>query len=103
MAWHTLEPASKLREGEVRTFHMGGRYLAIGRSAEGYFAMDDLCPHAGGSLGEGTLEGECVLCPIHGYAYHVRTGEGLDDGDEVQVYEVKLEGDVLQVHLHDEE
>jgi len=103
MGWHTLEPASKLREGEVKTFRMGGRHLAIGRTGDGYFAIDDLCPHAGGSLGEGMLDGDCVLCPIHGYAYHVRTGEGLDDGDEVQVYEVKLEGDVLHVNLHDEE
>jgi len=82
---------------------MGGRYLAIGRTADGYFAMDDLCPHAGGSLGEGMLDDECVLCPIHGYAYHVRTGEGLDDGNEVQVYQVELQGDLLRVNLHDEE
>ncbi|MBW2241322.1 MAG: Rieske (2Fe-2S) protein [Deltaproteobacteria bacterium] len=103
MGWHSLEPASKLREGEVKTFRMGGRYLAIGRTADGYFAMDDLCPHAGGSLGEGMLDDECVLCPIHGYAYHVRTGEGLDDGNEVQVYQVELQGDLLRVNLHDEE
>lgn len=103
MGWHTLEPASKLREGEVKTFEMGGRQVAIGRTTEGYFAMEDRCPHAGGSLGEGTLEGENVLCPIHGYAYHVRTGEGLDDGNEVRVYPVALEGDLLRVNLHDEE
>ncbi len=103
MGWHTLEPASKLREGEVMTFEMGGRHLAIGRTTDGYFAMDDLCPHAGGSLGEGMLDGENVLCPIHGYAYHVRTGEGLDDGNEVRVYQVALEGDLLSVNLYDEE
>ena len=103
MGWHCLEPASKLREGEIKTFRMGGRYLAIGRTADGYFAMDDLCPHAGGSLGEGMLDDECVLCPIHGYAYHVRTGEGFDDGNEVQVYQVELQGELLRVNLHDEE
>ena len=102
MSWHTLEPASKLRQGEIRTFKIGGRWLAIGRTAEGYFAIDDLCPHAGGSLGEGMLDGECVLCPIHGYSYHVRSGEGMDDGEEVAVHEVKLEGDVLRIHLPDE-
>ncbi|MAE95506.1 MAG: hypothetical protein CL910_12675 [Deltaproteobacteria bacterium] len=99
MAWHTLEPASKLRLGEVRAFEIGGRWLAIGRTAGGYFAMDDHCPHAGGSLGEGTLEGECVVCPIHGYTYHVRSGEGMDDGEAVAVHEVELDGDVLRVNL----
>lgn len=101
MSWHTLEPASKLRQGEIRTFKIGARWLAIGRTAEGYFAIDDLCPHAGGSLGEGMLDGECVVCPIHGYSYHVRTGEGMDDGEEVAVHEVQLDGDVLRVNLPD--
>ena len=102
MAWHTLEPASKLRIGEVRTFKIGGRHLAIGRKGDGFFAIDDTCPHANGSLGEGMLEGDCVLCPIHGYAYHVRTGEGMDDGEEVQVYVTELEGDVLRIQLPDD-
>ena len=99
MSWHTVEPASKIRVGEVLPFTVDGRRLAIGRTERGYFAMDDGCPHAGGSLGEGTLDGECVLCPIHGYAYHTLTGEGVDDGEEVRVYPVELDGDVLRIQL----
>ncbi len=101
MGWHTLEPASKLRQGEVRCFRIAGRRIAVGRTARGLFAIDDQCPHAGGSLGEGMLDGDCVLCPIHGYAYDIRSGEGLDDGEEVAVYETRLEGDVLHIRLHD--
>jgi len=101
VGWHTLEPASKLREGEVKTFKMGGRYLAIGRLTDGYFAVDDNCPHAAGSLGQGMLSDDCVVCPIHGYAYHVRSGEGMDDGEELAVFETRLEGDVLHVRLPD--
>ena len=103
MGWHTLEPASRLRQGEVRCFRIAGRRVAVGRTARGLFAMDDCCPHAGGSLGEGMLEGDCVLCPIHGYAYDVRSGEGLDDGEEVAVYETRLEGEVLHIRLDDDE
>ncbi len=103
MGWHTLEPASKLRPGEVRTFKIAGRHLAIGRNRDGYFAIDDTCPHANGSLGEGMVDGDCVLCPIHGYAYHVRSGEGMDDGEEVAVYPTELEGDVLRILLPDED
>jgi nitrite reductase/ring-hydroxylating ferredoxin subunit len=103
MAWHTLSPASRLREGQVLCFTIAGRRLAVGRTARGFFALDDRCPHAGGSLGEGLVDGESVVCPIHGYAYDVSTGEGLDDGTEVRVHPCVLDGDVLHIQIQDEE
>jgi len=103
MAWHTLSPASRIREGQVRCFSIAGRRLAVGRTARGFFALDDRCPHAGGSLGEGLLDGEAVVCPIHGHAYDVTTGEGLDDGAEVRVHPCVLEGDVLRIQLEEVE
>jgi nitrite reductase (NADH) small subunit len=101
MSWHTLSPASRIRVGQVLPFTIAGRLLAVGRSASGYFAVDAICPHAGGSLGEGDIEDECVICPVHGYAYDVRTGEGKDDGARVRVHRVELAGDVLRIELPD--
>jgi nitrite reductase/ring-hydroxylating ferredoxin subunit len=103
LGWHTLSPASRLREGQIVCIRVAGRRLAVGRSARGYFALDDDCPHAGGRLSEGMLEGEAVICPIHGYAYDVATGEGLDDGAEVRVHPCRLEGDVLRILVEEEE
>ena len=101
MPWHTISPASKIREGQVLAFTVAGRLLAVGRTATGYFAVDALCPHAGGNLGEGEVDKECVICPIHGYAYDVRSGVGVDDGSRVRVHRVELAGDVLSVELPD--
>jgi nitrite reductase (NADH) small subunit len=101
MSRHTISPASRIREGQLRCFEIAGRRLAVGRSARGYFALDDACPHAGGSLAEGTLEGESVICPIHGHAYDVVTGEGLDDGAEVRVHPCVLDGDVLCIEIEE--
>lgn len=103
MAEHTISPASRIREGQVLCFTVEGRRLAVGRTVRGYFALDDRCPHAGGSLGEGLVAGETLVCPIHGYAYDVTTGEGLDDGAEVRVHPCMLDGDVLRIQLQDEE
>lgn len=101
MPWHTISPASRIREGQVVPFTIAGRLLAVGRTASGYFALDGICPHAGGSLGEGDVEKECVICPVHGFAYDVRSGLGLDDGARVRVHPVELDGDVLRVELPD--
>ncbi len=39
------------------------------------FAIEDSCNHAGASLAEGKRDGDCVLCPMHGYVFSLRTGE----------------------------
>jgi nitrite reductase (NADH) small subunit len=101
MGWHTLSPASRICEGAVLPFTVAGRLLAVGRTASGYFAVDGICPHAGGNLGEGLVERECVICPIHGFAYDVRTGAGLDDGAPLRVHRVELDGDTLRIELPD--
>lgn len=101
MRWHTLSPASQIREGQVLPFTIAGRLLAVGRTASGYFAVDGVCPHAGGNLGEGAVERECVICPIHGFAYDVRTGAGVDDGARVRVFRVERDGDALRIELPD--
>jgi nitrite reductase (NADH) small subunit len=101
MPWHTLSPASKIREGQVLGFTIAGRLIAVGRTATGYFAVDGICPHAGGSLGEGDVENECVICPVHGFAYDVRSGDGKDDGARLRVHRIERDGDVLKIELPD--
>jgi 3-phenylpropionate/trans-cinnamate dioxygenase ferredoxin subunit len=58
----------------------GSRFTAAGRdvalfNADGSIcAIDDTCPHAGGSLGMGKLDGRIVTCPVHGMKFDVTTG-----------------------------
>src|SRR5258707_1257869 len=40
-----------------------------------FYALDGVCPHAGGPLGEGTLRGKTVTCPWHGWQFDVSTGQ----------------------------
>ncbi|MFQ5932704.1 MAG: Rieske (2Fe-2S) protein [Nitrospiraceae bacterium] len=62
-----------------------------------FYALDNTCPHAGGPLGEGTLLGEILVCPWHGWRYNVRTGERPENPDfKVACYAVEVEGE----HIH---
>ena len=65
------------------------------------FAIEDACNHAGASLAEGWLEGDCVVCPMHAYVFELRTGKltrprGLC-GDQ-RTYEARIEGDEVAVY-----
>jgi glycine betaine catabolism B len=76
-------------EGErIALFNVDGTFYAIG----------DVCTHAGGPLSEGELDGETVTCPWHGAQFDVRTGEvvGPPAPEPVPGYRVKTEGaDIL--------
>jgi nitrite reductase (NADH) small subunit len=52
----------------------GGRVIAVFRVADDVFALDGICPHAGGPLAKGCLTGGVVTCPWHGWQFDVRTG-----------------------------
>ncbi|MBI1338406.1 MAG: nitrite reductase small subunit NirD [Phycisphaera sp.] len=81
--------------------HVGGHYvvhhgrpLAVFRHNGEVIVMDDTCPHAGGSLSAGRIDGEsrCVLCPWHGWPFELATGQCPDNPTyRVQHYEVKVE------------
>lgn len=63
-----------------------------------FYAIDNTCPHRGGPLGEGDLEGCVVTCPWHGWNFDVTTGCSQDIPDEkIKTYSCKVEGDDVWV------
>lgn len=62
------------------------------------YAINHICPHRGGPLGEGALNGYVVTCPWHGWTFDVRTGKpDHEGGHAVAAYEVKVEGNDICV------
>jgi nitrite reductase/ring-hydroxylating ferredoxin subunit len=62
--------------------------------------MNATCPHMGGPLGEGDLDGNVVSCPWHGWQFDVMTGNCvIRPGLKQDIYPVKVEGDDLLIDL----
>jgi nitrite reductase (NADH) small subunit len=94
-------PVSELpRAGEAVELIAQGRTLCVA-NVEGVFAvMDGVCPHEGGPLGEGTVEGGRVVCPWHSYAYDARSGDCQQDASlKVQVFESTVAAGELRAKL----
>lgn len=66
--------ASDLADGDMMLAEVGEEHVLVCRLGGNYFAAGDGCPHAGGSLSDGYLEGEEVECPLHGSLFSIRTG-----------------------------
>jgi nitrite reductase (NADH) small subunit len=64
-----------LPPGAVVQFQHQDRAVAVGNDGGTLFALDGRCPHHGGPLGQGNLEGGHVICPWHAWPFCCRTGE----------------------------
>ena len=103
-----LEEPSRVRvgalgdfpRGEGRVIDAGGVTLAIFNVDGRYFALDNRCPHRGGPLGEGDVDGTTVTCPWHSWRWDVTTGANVNNpGLKVGCFAVVVEDGALFVQL----
>ena len=77
-----------------------GRELALFNVAGRYYAVDNVCPHQGGPIGEGLLEGSVVTCPWHGWRFDVCTGKSpVIPSAAIETFACVVEGDRVQVKI----
>ena len=89
-----------IKAGCGKSIEISGKPLALFNVDGGFYAINDVCGHRGGPLGEGELDGKTVVCPWHGWRYNVTTGENeLVPDLPTQKYEVKIEGEDILVDL----
>ena len=83
-----------LVEGRGRIVTLQGTKIALFLCGGSVYAIRNQCPHMGGDLGDGFLEGEIVRCPWHGWRFSVKTGKNpAVDVVAVRTYEVRVDGD----------
>jgi nitrite reductase (NADH) small subunit len=82
---------------EAADFPCDGRPICIANIWGKFSAMDNVCLHQGGSLGQGTIDNGKVVCPWHGWRWDPKTGEAEEHpGQKLKTYALKVEnGDVF--------
>jgi NAD(P)H-dependent nitrite reductase small subunit len=87
-------------EGGGRSYKISGKSIAVFRVHDRFFAINNICPHQGASLGKGKLKGYVVSCPLHDQQFDVRSGFGPDGGGYCVVrYDVKIHEGQVWVNL----
>jgi len=97
--WVTAATTDALPPGSCTTVDVDGQAVALVNAGGSICAVADTCPHAGGSLGRGSVEGFSVSCPLHAATFDVRTGEALSGPaiEPVAVYPVRIDHGVIQI------
>jgi len=72
---HRLGPIDQIPVGEGRAFGVEGVQIAVFRLRSGaVHAVSAVCPHRGGPIADGQIDGSIVLCPLHMNAFELSTG-----------------------------
>jgi nitrite reductase/ring-hydroxylating ferredoxin subunit len=89
-----------LPPGSVAEVEIGGRTIALCNVAGELFAVDGICPHAGGRLGHGALHGYWLVCPWHGWEFDCRTGEQFPGSPlRLETWPVECRGDDILLDI----
>ena len=93
-------PLDAIPDGAGKLLTVAGKEIAVFRTGDHVFALDNLCPHAGGSLAEGTFRDGVVTCPLHDWAFDACTGCSVQPaGHAVARYAVKIEDGRVSVQV----
>jgi nitrite reductase (NADH) small subunit len=86
--------------GQAKEFLCGDKVICLANVNGTISAMDNVCLHRGGPLGQGVIEGDKVICPWHGWQWDPKTGEaGHNPAAKVAVYPVRMENGEAMVEL----
>ncbi|MBI4175608.1 MAG: Rieske 2Fe-2S domain-containing protein [Candidatus Aenigmarchaeota archaeon] len=100
MAFIEAARVDELKPGSSKTVSVKGQEIALHNVGGNVYATTNTCPHRGGPLGEGSLNGEVVTCPWHGWQFDVKTGVSpVVPTAKVQTFQVKVEGDRILVDV----
>lgn len=89
-----LGPVDDIPLGEGRTYAVDGEMVAVFRLRDGSLsALQARCPHRGGPLADGQIDNKVVVCPLHLYAFDIKTGCSLSGQSDLTVYPVSVDSD----------
>lgn len=96
--WVRVLGVEEVPAGSVVEVLVGERPVAVANVDGTFLAVDGTCPHAGGPLGDGVLDGAVLTCPWHGWGWDLRTGRSTVDEDQVvETVPLKVSGGGLWI------
>lgn len=113
--YHRIASTQELAEGSAKKFLVQGTEILLAKVNGKYYAAENRCPHMGGDLSQGHLEGNVITCPRHGSQFDLTDGsvirwlksaglissvaKALRPPRKLTTYNVKIEGNDVMVEL----
>ena len=100
MASVIVAKASDVPPGQGRVVQAGAKTLALFNVDGVFHAIDNTCPHRGGPMGDGDLDGRVAVCPWHGWRWDVTTGANANNpAVKIACFPARVENGDVYVEL----
>jgi nitrite reductase/ring-hydroxylating ferredoxin subunit len=100
MPYVRVAALEELPEGTSLYTEIDGTAVVVCRHEGRLYALDGLCPHRNGPLGQGAFSGGRIVCPWHAWEFDCRTGEyDYDPAIRLGRYPVTVVGEEILVDL----
>ena len=115
MSFVEIAKEGELENGEMKVGKLNGHEILLARIDNNYYCTDNSCPHMGGNLSQGTLEGTIVTCPRHHSQFDLTDGSIIRWTDftgfkksigkifksprPLKTYEVKVEEEKILINI----
>lgn len=98
--WIRIATVDEIPPGTGKEFVAGGRIVAVYNVGGEFQSLDGVCPHSGGPLANGKLDGAIVTCPWHGWQFDVTNGRHcLNSNLKQPCFALKIEGTEIWVEI----
>lgn len=77
MSFIEMATLDKLKDGEMIMVEIGDHEYMLAKVGDNYYCTDNRCPHMGGNLSRGTLDGTVVTCPRHHSQFDLEDGHNI--------------------------
>jgi phenylpropionate dioxygenase-like ring-hydroxylating dioxygenase large terminal subunit len=68
--WYVIGEKNEFYSNKLYKKTIWNKDYVVWKNDKNYFALDNHCSHRGASLAKGSLIGENILCPYHGYEFN---------------------------------
>lgn len=100
MAFVRAIKTEEVPPGRIRELQLDGKVIALANVEGKLYAINNVCLHRGGPLGQGDLTGHSVTCPWHGWQYDVTSGKiGMNPAVGVETYKVEIRGEDVYIDV----
>jgi len=69
-----VSESGQIENGNMKEILVDGHEILLARVEDKYYATNNRCPHMGGKLSQGKLNGNVVTCPKHGSQFDLKDG-----------------------------
>tara|TARA_Y100000782_G_scaffold103793_1_gene122263 strand:- start:1339 stop:1647 length:309 start_codon:yes stop_codon:yes gene_type:complete len=91
---------NEIKPNQIKQVSIDGKDIVVINIDGNYFAINDTCTHAGGSLSEGKVEGSIITCDWHGAQFDCKSGKLVKFPakiNDLESYNVVIESDTIFV------